>query len=198
VLFILANLISFQPRAWDNHKIFLWSYLLLVIPALETLVLLWEKGPLLRSAAVALFLSLSLTGFIDLYRLQRPAAAFQMWDRSDLDIAEKFRKISQPGDLILCSDKVHHWAVTLSGRRVLLGYHGWAWSYGFDFFSMLDEMKTMYHGGEDAEKLMKQYNVRFIAIGPEELSDFGANENYFAQHAKMVLNQPPYRVYQRF
>ena len=74
LLFILANLILFQPISWDNSKIFLWAYFGLSGCMAQSLRRLWARGPLVRPFALVLSFWLTVTGlanFVHLFRTDR-------------------------------------------------------------------------------------------------------------------------------
>ena len=71
LLFVLANLILFQPIPWDNSKVFLWAYFGLSGSMAGALAWIWQRGWLLRPFAVVLALWLTITGFANLVHLMR-------------------------------------------------------------------------------------------------------------------------------
>ena len=109
--------------------------------------------------------------------------------------AESFRKISNPADIVLTSDKHNHWVSTLTGRQILMGYNGWLWSYGINYEKRREEILKMFSGSSEAENLLKQYNIRYVVVGPSERTDFNANESFFKKNHELVLEKNDYAVY---
>ena len=114
-----------------------------------------------------------------------------------MQIATAFRGISDPDDLVLCSDHHHHWVPSLSGRPVLLGYRGWLMSYGFDYRGVERDVRTMLAGKPGAAELLERYEVEFVVIGETEHRDYGADEQYFLDRHDLVLEEAGYKVFQR-
>jgi len=199
-LFVLCNIVKFQPWIWDNSKILSWSYLLLAIPVASYLGLLWkkkEKRILSRALAGILFVTLTLSGFLDLWSLNQTSShTHQMFNQDQLNLATEFRQISKPLDLVLTSDDHHNWVMSLTGRQVLMGYTGWLWTYGINSSSLAREMRTMFAGGHEAEALFEKYGVDYVVIGRVELQKFAANEAYFKKNYNASLSTPSFRVYQ--
>lgn len=196
VVFVLGNLILFQPYDWDNSKLLTWSYLMLSIPAAAYLSKLWQKNIALRIVAVILFISMTASGFLDLWRLSRTEKhASLMWSNAELALAEQFRGVSSATDRVLTADKHNHWVSTQAGRQILLGYKGWMWTYGINYGQTEHDMRKMFSGASDAERLLKKYDIDYVVIGPEELRNYRANERYFRSHYKKILENTRYRIY---
>ncbi len=195
-IFALANLFQFQPFIWDNSKLFTWSYLLLAAPATGYLAQIWRRGITLKILTVFIFAVMTASGFLDLWRLTRTDyTAAQIWSVEEETIAEKFREISKPTDITLTSDKHNHWVPMLSGRQIILGYRGWAWTYGINYHPIENDVRVMFAGGPESERLLKEYKVRFAVIGPDEINNYQANEEFFRSRFEKILESKEYRVY---
>lgn len=196
VLFVLTNLILFQPYDWDNSKILTWVYLFLTIPVVDVLFGWWRAGRWQKGVTVMLFVILSLSGWLDVWRItQTEQLSHLMWSRQDVQRAAQFRRISQPTDTVLVSDKHNHWVSTHTGRQVLLGYRGWMWTYGIEYGPREMDLYAMFTGGDEALELLDAYSVDYVVIGPSERFDFKANEAFFAQRFPVVMQDAHYTVY---
>ena len=196
MLFAISNLVLFQPYDWDNSKILTWSYVFLCIPVARGLASLWSRSALLRSGAILLFFMMTASGFLDLWRiLQTDKLSSRMWSEEEIALASEFRRISHPTDLVLTSDQHNHWVSTLTGRPVMLGYKGWMWTYGIDYTEVDADMQTMFAGTEKSSELLRQYDMKYVVIGPSERRDYQANEEFFDERYPVVLQSPAYRVY---
>lgn len=196
-IFLLGNLILFQPYAFDNTKLFIYSYLIFCIPVTTLLARLWQKGLYFKILSISLFLLLSFSGLLDLIHITRnDKLSSLLWTNEDLQIASRFRQISQPLDRVLVSDQHNHWVSTLTGRQILLGYRGWMWTYGIDYNKREKDLKIMFEGKSDAKNLFKEYNIKYAVLGPSEIYNFGANNQFFSDNFPSVLKNETYTVYQ--
>lgn len=198
VLFLLANLILFQPYDWDNSKILTYAYLLLVPAVVSALQKIWNLKPKLFGfvGAVFLFLVLTLAGWIDLWRVSAVEEhVYLIASRQDVALAERFREISNPTDLSLTSDVHNLWLPMLTGRPIVMGYRGWLWSYGIEYSPVQRDVATLFAGGEKAEKLIDHYNIKFVVIDLGAERDWHPNESYYADRYPLVLSGGYSRVY---
>lgn len=195
-LFILCNLFSFQPWAWDNSKILTFSYFFLSLPIGIYLGKQFRKKILSILFATILIECLVFSGGLDLYRsLRTDKLEFLIWTREELLLVENFKKIADADDWVLLSDKHNHPIHSLSGTKALMAYRGWLWSYGIDYANLEKDMKKMFSGKEDAQKLLKKYQIKFVVIGDFEKQEWSANEEYFSKKYPMVLNQAGYKIF---
>lgn len=193
LLFLLGNLVLFQPFDWDNTKVLAWAQFALALPTARYLARMWRAGAGFRAAAALLVLSLTASGLLDLWRVAtRPPLL--MWTSEEIDLARRFRAIAGPVDRVLAADNHNHWAATLTGRPVLLGYKGWMWTYGINYEATARDVVAMLSGAETAPDLLRIYGVRYAVIGPVERR-LGARDGFFRQRFPRVLESPSYRVY---
>jgi hypothetical protein len=196
-LFVLCFLVRFMPLAWDNNKILTWAHLLLCVPVAHGLAHLWGNRRLLpRALVVVLLIFATATGFVELWRLTRTdRLAARMWSTEEIELANAFREISVPGDVVLCSDHHHQWVPSLGGGRVLLGYRGWLRAWGIDYGDVERDVRSMLAAQPGTPDLMLKYGVDFVVVGPTERTDYGADEAYWLAHHELVLESGPYKVF---
>ena len=53
----------------------------------------------------------------------------------------------------------------------------------------------MFKGGENTSNLLKKYHISYVVIGPSELRDFQANEEYYQSHFPLAFQNQNYRIY---
>ncbi len=184
-VWILANLFVFQPWDWDNSKLLVYWFVI-SLPIVTLLLLRWADRGLWASAGVfAIVLTLTLAGAADVSRALQPwAYKVQMFDRTGLEIGRTVLERSAPDSVWLTSQLVNNPVSLLGGRSVVLGYTGNLWSYGLDFAQRERDVKTMFEGGPEAERLLRQYGVDYVTIGPAEENDEGyeVNKAFFARY----------------
>lgn len=199
LIFVVSNLILFQPHDWDNSKMLTWTYLIWAAPVVALLSSWWHSNSKwLKTAVVLLYLSMTVAGGLDLYRhTQIDKLNFRLWSNDEIELAAKLRKVSQPTARVLVTDANNHWVTNLTGRQILLGYRGWMWTYGIDYSQVYADMRVMFAGGSKAEPLLDKYDIDYVVMGPHERgsSDYPANEAYYAAHYPVIVSQANMRVY---
>ena len=197
VLFVLCNIIRFQPWNWDNSKLLTWSYLLLIIPVVRVLSYLWRSNRrVVKGVAVALTGLLVFSGGLELMRLvQSSQTTHRMWDASKIDMASNLQKILKPEETVLTDDDHLNWVSCLAGGQILMGFRGWLWSYGIDYSEREKEIRLMYSGKPGAEALFSKYHVHYVVLSPSARSNFGANDLLYVLKYKMVMSDNDTRVY---
>jgi hypothetical protein len=86
---------------------------------------------------------------------------------------------------------------TLSGRRILVGYPGWLWTYGLgDFEQKGADQRLILQGAQSTPDLVDKYGIGYVLIGPQELADpRNANVTYWSQNGTLVYTNGEYSVY---
>ncbi len=197
VLFILSNVIRFQPWDWDNTKILTWSYLLLIIPVMSVLSVLWkDKGRIGKVTTVVFLILLTFSGGLEVIKLvESNPKSYKMWDQSKLLMALELQRMLNPEETVLTDDDHLNWVSCLAGGQILMGFRGWLWSYGIDYSGRENDIRIMYSAGPGYEALFRKYHVRYAVFTPSAKRNLGANEVYFLMKYKMVLNDNDTRVY---
>jgi hypothetical protein len=180
LLFVLANLIRFQPIAWDNSKVFLWAYFGLSGAVTLLLKKLVQRGWSGTVIATILFFSLTLTGVVELTALWRTDLnKAQVLAPDDLELGEAIRKHTRPDAVFLTSMDITNAPMSWGGRTIYLGFGGWMPNFGFDHQTREANIKIIYAGGPAAAELLKNSPISHVLIGPGERHNFQPNEAWF-------------------
>lgn len=131
VVFIIANLIIFQPWDWDNIKLLSWSFLFFAILAGFLLAKHAQKGIVAKAIVGVLILISIASGFLSL-TLQFKNK-YVIYDKSDIDLADWVKKNTKVNEIFLIEPFPNHPIPGLSGRLVYLGYPGHLWVHGIDY-----------------------------------------------------------------
>ncbi len=195
--FILANLFLFQPYDWDNAKILTWVYLIFSIPVTNMIALLWRGRWFNKSLAVISLVVLTLAGSIDAaHMLDTNTYKLKLVNQEEVQLAEQLKAKTPPSSIILTSTTHRNWVPILTGRQILCGYLGWMWTYGIDADTRVRDMKSMYAGNDQAIKLLSDYKINYVVIGPEERYEFDVNDSFFAEKFPILIQTPTTTIYQ--
>lgn len=193
--FIVPNGVLLAPWPWDNIKVLLYWYLLSCPLVAALIARLLKQRMMLWPVAILLLLALTLSGALDVLRGLSPVEKIRLFDAEQLSVAELIKQRIPPHALVL-SAPIHNSVLALTGRQPLMGYPGHLWSHGISFETRERDIKTMYRGGAEAERLFQQYGIDYVVVGPIEYSEFNADDGYFAEKYKAVIDEAGYRVYQ--
>jgi hypothetical protein len=196
--FLVPNVIVLQPWDWDNTKFFIFWALLGSVMAGGLLAGLFKRGPGAALFASVLLVALMLSGALDLARASDPTvSSYQFTDAKGLQVADWVRQNTSPDAIFAVADEHNNPIATLSGRRILVGYPGWLWTYGVaDFIQKGADQRLILEGAPTTTDLVDKYGISYVLIGPQELADpRNANIVYWAQYGTRVYTNGEYSVY---
>lgn len=187
LIFILANFFRFQPYGWDNSKLFLHWYLIASIGA--ALVLIRWKLIGLLILPILIF-----PGVRDVAKIIQNSSKYQFFNNEQLELAGKVRQTTPAQAIFLTASNHNHWLPALTGRKIVMGYPGWLWTYGIDYQEREADIKKIYQSGD--RHLLDKYKINYILIGPDERKLFKPNEDWFKKNLPAILLSPDNTLYQ--
>ena len=178
--FIAPNLFKFAPWTWDNIKILFYWYIASCPLVALLLLRFWRWNSFARIGAVALLVSMTLAGSMDIFRIASGSSEFLELDKYQIQMADMIEETTPEHALILHA-AIHNNPLVLTGRRSLLGYPGHVWSHGIDLGHREQDIKQIYAGGPAAAQLIAQYGIDYAMVGSEEREAMHVNDDFFRQ-----------------
>ena len=194
--FVVPNLLVLQPWVWDNTKFFIFWALLGSILAGGVLALMFRAGIATSIVAVVVLVLLCFSGFLDLTRASDYAVSTNLFtDSGGMEVAEWVRHNTSPYAVFAVANQHNSPVPTLAGRRELVGYPGWLWTYGLaDYQQKSDDDQKILEGDPSALDLVRKYGIDYVMIGPQEIA-IGASPAYWDDHGTKVYERDGYAVY---
>ena len=194
--FAVPNLIVLQPWIWDNTKFFIFWALFGSVVAGGVLGLMFRHRAATTVAAALILVLMCLSGFLDLARASDfEASSVEFTDAGGVRVADWVRRNTSPTALFVVADEHNSPIPTLAGRRELVGYPGWLWTYGLaDYVQKGEDDKRILDGDPTTPALVKKYGVDYVMIGPQEIPR-GASRAYWDEHGTKVYDDGLYAVY---
>jgi hypothetical protein len=196
--FIIPNLVKLAPWAWDNIKvIFYWFIASLPLVAWLLARLLRGRGMFLV-AGVALLLTLTLAGALDVLGVVTRRAELRIFDADGVKFAEMVKEQTPPRATILHAPTFDT-PIYLTGRRTVMGYPGHISSHGIKYADRQHEVEQIYTGSPGADALIAKYGIEYVVTGPQERNfmlqwRMRVNELYFS-HFQLIGETGEYRLY---
>jgi hypothetical protein len=191
--FVIPNLLRLSPWIWDNIKFLLHWYTASV--ALVALLLVrWSRGSVAQRAGSVLALAtLVASGALDVWRVGSRQMDFGIFSPDALAFGHAVKTHTPPAARLLTAP-VHDSPALMSGRRLLLGYPGHIWSQGLDPGAREYAVKSIYTGTSEAPDLLRQWNVSFVVVGPQEERLYAVDAGFFTRFP-LLVRVGPYRLY---
>lgn len=188
-IFVICNVVVFQSWEWDNTKLFAYWYFGAVMLVGALVVRAWHARWWQATLGTLGFVSVIMTGTVVMLRFLpwtphdgTPAGNYA-WElvgpitwasAGDIALAEQVEQRTSPDSVILTMGRHNDPLMTLAGRRTVVGYTGWLWSYGIDYRARQADAASMYRGCEAgatqcaATSLMRLYGVSYVEIPASE------------------------------
>jgi hypothetical protein len=167
LVFLLACFVMFAKWEWDNTKLMIWSYLV-ILPWLWSRLVERQSFPVRCVLCVALFFSgfVSLVGGID-----GTHGGYALAKRSELDsITGPVRDI--PLSETFATFPTYNHPLLLLGRKVVAGYEGHLSSHGIDYGQQVASLKSLMMGEPDWEKNARSLGARYLFWGEREREEY--------------------------
>ncbi|WP_419849800.1 hypothetical protein [Candidatus Poriferisocius sp.] len=197
---IVPNFVRVAPsHPWNNTHWFVPVILLGSLLVAAVLVRLASIGWPGIVAAAVLFFTLTFAGALDIWKAVDPEV--NVWPHpiasGDGVAAGEWARDQTPADSVFLIGFEHtHPVPALSGRQTVVGFAGWINDLGVtDWPTRHQQARTMLGGFEGTEKLLDDYGVDYVVVGPIERRA-GVNEQFWAARGTPVFAQGTYTVYE--
>jgi hypothetical protein len=182
VIFLLTYLVRFAPWAWDNLKLMIWAYFIILPFLWRDLIQQWA-APVRILVCLALFGS----GLVSLLGgLAAGTPGFEFAKRPELDlVSDAVRQL--PVEARFAAFPTYNHPLLLQGRKVVMGYPGHLWTQGFaDYAITQNQLRDLMQGASDWRQLVQRFGVRYIFWGREEETNYPSSTRPWEKTAQRV------------
>ncbi len=181
LIFLFACFVKTAPWEWDNIKLILWAYLI-VLPFLWSEVIAGLPAPVRVATCVALFAS----GFVSLFGgLSAGRPGFGIADRSTVDlVGGSVRKL--PISARFASYPTYNHPLLLNGRSVVMGYTGHIWSQGFDYGETEKQLGSLMRGEPNWQENARALGARYLFWGTLEKTNYSGGTQPWEKQTRRV------------
>jgi hypothetical protein len=177
--FVLLFFVMLAPSDWDNTKLMVWSYLLM-LPALSELVLDGLR-PLLRAAAWSLVL---FSGMVCVAASLR-GQGFEVLRTPERDEVCRAVAALPPDGRVATAPTFNH-PVALCGQALVEGYGGHLWSHGIQYREVDERLRGLMMGGPDWKQRAKELGALYLFWGPREAGEFPGSRRPWEWQAPVI------------
>ena len=191
LVFLVVNLIKFQPWDWDNSKLLVFWYMASAVAVGAVLLRLARAHAAGAVIAAAIWVSLVASGVLSLMQYLPPQGPAYVWfTTEEVQLAAQVRQQTPPKAVFVTGEQPNNPIADLAGRSVLMSYPGWLWSYGINYTQREADLARIYNGGPQALDLLHHYHADFVVIGPNETTTYHPNVAYFGTQFRLLIRTP--------
>ncbi|WP_157749666.1 hypothetical protein [Jatrophihabitans sp. GAS493] len=170
ILFVLAQLYSVQPLAYDNLKLFFYVFMLamLFLGALIMRIKLptsWATGGLRTVAVVVAFAVIGTGGALTIVREYQ--LKYQFASADDLALADWVKANTSINAIFAGTPSTGEAAGTVAGRNLLQAYPGWLFNYNLDTTGR-DAALAALMRGDLTDPNVAKYKPDYLVVGSNE------------------------------
>lgn len=190
-LFILAELVLFQPNEYDNNKLLFVSYMIFLIMCSDWLVFVFEK---LKKVPGRIYLAIlvivlgTLSGILTIIREIKSGGEYTTFS-SDMIKMSDYIKSNTPSDSVFLTSTTHINPVSsLAGRTVYVGSSLYVYFHGLgnEYYKRSGEVEKIYQASyEELIDFCKKNNITYIYLGDYE-KKLNPNYDTFSKLEKIV------------
>jgi hypothetical protein len=183
VIFAIGYFVQTAPWDWDNLKLMVWGYFLILPFLWSDLIGRWAF-PERAVTCIALFAS----GFVTLMGgLAAGHPGFGLIDRARLDaIGTAVRPL--PIEARFAAYPTYNHPLLLQGRKVVLGYPGHLWTEGFDYNEPNAKLTALMRGAPNWREAAKALGVRYIFWGRDETANYQGSSRPWETSARRIAS----------
>ena len=183
VIFAAGYFFKTAPWEWDNLKLMVWGYFL-ILPFLWSDIIGRWAFPERAAMCVALFGS----GFVTLLGgLSAGHPGFGLIERARLDYAGAALR-PLPVEARFASYPTYNHPVLLQGRKVVLGYPGHLWTEGFNSGDASNRLTELMNGAANWREAAKALGVRYVFWGQDEKTNYQSSSRPWEATAFLVAS----------
>jgi hypothetical protein len=196
-VFVLSNVIHYQPWNLDNTKVFYNGWVPMAVAVVSHYLATLYHAKFRFSRFLSLFLAVAAvaSSIIGLFKAVRFAP--NLWnDDSVYRIAQWAIKHSDPKSVWLTDSHHNHPISCLAGRQILIGYRGWLPSHHLNDSARVEAIEALKQNADNT-KLIDEFNVDYVCFSSAETSELDFRFPAHTKKWKLVYEQVRYSVWER-
>ncbi len=189
-IFVLANVIAFQPNLYDNNKLLYIWFMLTDILVCDVIWSILEPVPdrSIRAAVAGIIVFLgAFSGGLSM--LREAVSEYRLLSTEQTAAADFIIEATEPDSLFLTSTAHTNPVAVLAGRNIVCGSSLYLYFHGVDYQEREARLPGMFAGGEAFETAREELGIDYVYLGGSEYSMYDVNEDYFFTHYPVIYNE---------
>ena len=196
-IFVLANLVAFQPNLYDNNKLL---YIWFLVTDILVCAALWDileaaPGRCIRAAVAGAIVFLgTFSGVLSLMR--EAVSGYQLLSAEQTAAAEFIVEETAPDSVFLTSTSHTNPVSVLTGRNIVCGSSLYLYFHGVDYQEREARLPDMFAGGAAFEAAADEFGIDYVYLGSSEYANYDVNVEYFRENWPVVYDEGGITIFQ--
>lgn len=183
LMFLICCFVKFAPWEWDNTKLMIWSYLV-ILPFLWSRVISRFSPFAIGALCTVLFFS----GFVSLFGgVSGKFKGYEIASRSELDSLSDALEACDKNATFIANPDYNH-PLLLLGRKLAMGYTGHVSSHGYEWREPQKKIDAIFAGDPNWRALAKSFGARYLFWGTREYDAFQSSPRPWRDSARLVAS----------
>ena len=195
-IFIIAELILFQPNEYDNNKLFYIWYMFTAILAADygSIIMQRLKGLRGRYVLCAMFIFVSIfSGALSIAR--EAVSGYQLFSRTAVEAGKWIAENTEKDDVFMTGQQHINPVCSLAGRQIICGSDLYVFFHGLDYREQAYNCQRFYEFPQQSSYILDHYGVDYIYVSDYERAEFDVNLEYIDENYNLVYMNPDVRIY---
>ena len=196
-IFVLSNVVAFQPNLYDNNKLlYIWFLItdILVCSWLWDIVETAPQRPLRAAIAGLIVLLGTLSGGLSL--LREAVSGYRLLSAEQVAAADFIEENTAPDSLFLTATAHTNPVSVLTGRNIVCGSSLYLYFHGVDYQEREALLPGMFAGDEAFETAAADLGIDYVYVGGNEYANYDVDIDYFRGHYPVVYDEGGITIFQ--
>lgn len=196
VIFLIAELVVFQPNVYDNNKLLYVAYLLMCGVTADFMVELYRRihsVPVKQIGAVVTIFLCTISALLTIGR--ECVAEYRLMEPDQMNLAEYVMEHTESDDKFLTNTRHNNIIAALTGRNIQCGSSSYLYYHGLDYREQETAVRIMYEEPAVYPDAFAYYGIDYILVSAYERSNYAVDEASIASIFPCVYDAEGIRLY---
>ena len=196
-IYLVAELILFQPNEYDNNKLFYIWYIFVALLAAEYGRIVMSRLNGLNGryilAGVIIFLSV-FSGTLSLIR--ETISSYQLFSNTAVSAGNWIEKNTEKDSIFMTGQQHINPVVSLAGRQIICGSDLYVFFHGLHYQDKKTDCERFYENPEENLSVLKEYNIDYIYVSDYERSEMPVDLEKMDNLFSLVYENRDVKIYE--
>ena len=195
-VYLVAELVLFQPNEYDNNKLFYIWYMFAVILAADYGSVIMQRLAGLRGRGVLCGLFIFVSVFSGALSLAREAVSrYQLFNPSAVQAGRWIEENTDRDSVFLTGQQHVNPVCSLAGRQIVCGSDLYVFFHGLSYAEQEADCRLFYENPKEHADVLSRYGVDYVYVSDYERADFDVDTDALSEAWPLAYENKDVRIY---